>query len=60
MNYRRLWLALAAVIAGSFGILGYYGHEIYQQAPPIPESVVTSDGKVLFTGQEIKDGQNVW
>ena len=60
MNYKRLWLALAAVIAGSFGVLGYFGHEIYQQAPPIPESVVTTDGKALFTGQQIKDGQNVW
>ncbi len=60
MNYKRLWLALAAVIAGSFGVLGYFGHEIYQQAPPIPESVITTDGTVLFTGQDIKDGQNVW
>jgi nitric oxide reductase subunit B len=60
MNYKRLWLALAAVIAGSFGVLGYFGHEIYQQAPPIPDSVVTADGRVLFTGQAIKDGQNVW
>lgn len=60
MNYRGLWLTLAVVIVGSFGVLGYFGYEIYQQAPPVPECVVTTDGKVLFTGQEIKDGQNVW
>ncbi len=44
----------------SFGILGYYGIEIYRQAPPIPEKVVTTDGKVIMTATEIKDGQNVW
>jgi nitric oxide reductase subunit B len=38
----------------------YYGKEIYREAPPIPENVVTEDGTVLFTGQDIKDGQNVW
>ena len=41
-------------------MLGYYGGEVYRQAPPIPERVVTTDGRVLFTGQDIKDGQNVW
>ena len=38
----------------------YYGAEIYRQAPPVPERVVTTDGSVLLTGQESKDGQNVW
>ena len=56
----RLWLALAAILLGSFAVLGYYGYEIYQQAPPIPERVVTSDGQVLFTRQQIQEGQNVW
>lgn len=61
-NYRRHWLALIAVIVGSFAILGYYGVEIYRQAPPIPARVVTPgpDGSVLFTGAQISDGQNVW
>ncbi len=44
----------------SFAVLLYYGREIYRQAPPIPDKVVTSSGTVLFTGQDIKDGQNVW
>jgi nitric oxide reductase subunit B len=58
--YRKLWLSLASVITLSFLVLGYYGSEIYRQAPPVPKRVVTSDGRVLFTGQDIKDGQNVW
>jgi len=60
MRYGRLWLGLGTVLGVSFAVLGYYGREIYRQAPPIPERVVTTDGDVLFTGQEIRDGQNVW
>jgi len=32
----------------SFGALGYLGWQIYLAAPPIPKSVVTTDGDVLF------------
>ncbi len=60
MKTRKLWWAFAGVIIFSFGILGYYGFDLYLKAPPIPEKVVTADGTVLFTGQDIKDGQNVW
>ncbi len=60
MQYRRLWFSLAVVIIGSFAVLGFFGRQIYRMAPPIPQRVVTSDGRVLFTGQDIKDGQNVW
>ncbi len=60
MKYGKLWLSLGAVIVGSFAVLGYYGREIYRQAPPVPERVVAADGRVLFTGEQIKDGQNVW
>lgn len=41
-------------------MLGYYGREIYRQAPPIPERVMTTEGLVLFPGEGILDGQNVW
>jgi nitric oxide reductase subunit B len=60
MNYRRLWISLSLVIIISFAILGYYGGRIYQVMPPIPDRVLTEDGTVLFTGQDIKNGQNVW
>jgi nitric oxide reductase subunit B len=59
-SYRKLWLSLASVITLSFLVLGYFGSEIYRLAPPVPKRVVTPEGKVLFTGQDIKDGQNVW
>lgn len=44
----------------SFAVLGYYGYEIYQKAPPIPLKIVSADNKTIFTEQEIKDGQNIW
>ena len=36
MRYARLWLGLGVVIVGSFAVLGYFGTELYRQAPPIP------------------------
>jgi len=60
MENKRLWAALAFVILASFATLGYFGLEIYRAAPPIPDRVVTNDGRVLWTGEQIRDGQNVW
>ncbi|UJH90849.1 nitric-oxide reductase large subunit [Antarcticibacterium sp. 1MA-6-2] len=57
---RKLWLAFILVTSISFAVLGYYGFEIYQKAPPLPERVITTQGTVVFEGQDIKDGQNVW
>ncbi len=60
MHYTKHWIALGLVLIASFGVLGYYGGEIYRAAPPIPERVVGADGAVVFTGSDIHDGQNVW
>jgi nitric oxide reductase subunit B len=60
MKTRRLWYGFTAVIVISFGVLLFFGREIYRQAPPIPAEVVTTSGQLLFTGQDIKDGQNIW
>jgi len=57
---KKLWLTFSFVIVASFVVLSYYGYDLYQKAPPVPAKIVSTDGKVLFTGQEIKDGQNVW
>jgi len=60
MQYLRLWIALAVVMLVSFGVLGYYGWDIYNQAPPIFKDVITTDGRVVFTRKDIQDGQNIW
>ncbi len=57
---RKLWIAFILITTVSLSVLGYYGHEIYQKAPPLPKRVVTTTGKLIFEGQDIKDGQNVW
>lgn len=59
-GHRRLWLLLCACVAGAFLLLGGLGVEVYRQAPPIPERVVADDGTLLFSGEEILDGQQVW
>jgi nitric oxide reductase subunit B len=60
MTTRNLWIGFLAVMTISFAVLLYYGREIYRQAPPVPDKVITTEGVTLFTGQDIKDGQNVW
>ena len=60
MTTRKLWIGFIVVMVLSFAVLLFFGREIYRQAPPVPEKVITPDGTVLFTGQNIKDGQNVW
>ena len=59
---RLLWTILAAVLIGSFAALLYYGREIYQMAPPVPERIVVADAdrSVLFSGDDIRAGQDVW
>jgi len=58
--YRKLWFLLIAVLAVTFSLLGYYGVEVYRQAPPIPAKVVTAEGRTLFSGDDILDGQTAW
>lgn len=57
---RILWIILISVLVFSFAILGWIGIEIFRQAPPIPVRVVTTDGTVMVSENEILDGQNVW
>ncbi|MBV8647546.1 nitric-oxide reductase large subunit [Paludibacterium sp.] len=57
---RRLWGWLAVICLLSFSVLLYLGKEIYLAAPPIPTAVVDAGGKVIFTGEQIQRGQQVW
>ncbi len=57
---KRLWTVLIVGVVGGFFLLGFFGQEIYRQAPPIPERVVTESGELLMTGEEILDGQQAW
>jgi nitric oxide reductase subunit B len=57
---RRIWIAFALVLVGSFAVLGWVGARIYQEAPPIPDRVVSTDGRVVFDHGDIAMGQDVW
>src|SRR5690242_5671735 len=59
-NEKRLWLILAAVVGGAFLLLGFFGREVYRQAPPLPERVLSSSGALLMSKEQILDGQQVW
>ncbi|MCD2424350.1 nitric-oxide reductase large subunit [Niabella pedocola] len=60
MTPKKLWIGLSAVVIGSFAILIFFGTEIYRTVPPVPDRIVATDGTVLATGQDIREGQNVW
>jgi nitric oxide reductase subunit B len=59
-SYTRLWIAFALVVLLSFAVLGGFGFRIASVAPPIPRAVRTPDGTILFDGDRIREGQNVW
>jgi nitric oxide reductase subunit B len=56
---KRLWLGFGIVILASFSVLGWVGTRIYQEAPPIPDQVVSTDGQVVVPSGDIGKGQNV-
>ena len=58
-SFRRLWGLFAFVVLASFAVLGGFGFRIASEAPPIPGKV-SAGGKVLFDGDLIRKGQNVW
>jgi nitric oxide reductase subunit B len=59
-SIRRLWAVFAASMIVMFGTLLYFGAQIYQLAPPIPEAVRSTSGATLFTREQILRGQSVW
>jgi hypothetical protein len=51
---------LAIVLTFGFSVLGWLGSRIYQEMPPIPDRIVTSDGQVVAPDGAIGRGQAVW
>ncbi len=50
---------LLVFVVGMIGLI-FMSVQAYRYAPPIPEKVVDSDGKMIFSGQEIETGQQVF
>jgi nitric oxide reductase subunit B len=59
-SIRRLWIILGASMAASFGVLLFFGGQIYHAVPPIPAAVRSTGGETLFTREGIERGQSVW
>jgi nitric oxide reductase subunit B len=57
---KKYWLILMVVLIGAFTLLGFYGSEIYRQAPPLFAALKTNDGKTILTKEDILDGQVIW
>jgi nitric oxide reductase subunit B len=59
-RHGRLWVLFGLTLFAAFFILGFFGRDVYRQAPPIPAQVTTADGRVLMTRDDILTGQQVW
>ena len=59
-SIRRLWTILGVSMVVMFGTLLFFGFQIYQAKPPIPEAIRSASGQLLYTKNEIQRGQNVW
>jgi nitric oxide reductase subunit B len=57
---RKLWLGLGTLLIVGFGILLWMGGEIFRQAPPMPQAVVTDKGDTVYTRTDIETGRQVW
>ncbi|HAR41182.1 MAG TPA: nitric oxide reductase large subunit [Bdellovibrionales bacterium] len=60
ISNRKHWLTLLSVLIIAFSILGFLGREVYRQAPPIPQKIMTPSGEVVITHDEIMEGQIIW
>ena len=59
-NTRRLWIGLAVLLIGSFAVLLLMGNQINEHAPPVPDRVVSSDGSMIYSRDDIRRGRQVW
>ena len=55
------WIqAVALVLLFGFFILGLLAYRTYMAHPPVPRMVADPDGRVLFTGRDIRKGQQAF
>ncbi|WP_417335878.1 nitric-oxide reductase large subunit [Halobacteriovorax marinus] len=57
---KKYWWTLVFVLVGTFTILGFFGSEVYKKAPPLYESINSSSQGIIYTKDDILDGQEVW
>ena len=61
MLVSRTWVqAVALVLLFGFAVLGFLAYRAYSTDPPIASRVVDPDGQVLFSGQDVTKGQQIF
>jgi nitric oxide reductase subunit B len=61
MMVSRTWAqAVALVLLFGFAVLGLMAYRMYATDPPIADRVVSQDGQVLFTGDDVTKGQQLF
>ena len=56
---KQLWISFAVILVLSFSVLGWIGSRIYQEKPPLPEQIVTTEGTPVIAAGDVELGQNV-
>ena len=57
----KAWIqAVVLVVLCGFFVLGLLAYRTYQAHPPVPARVLDQNGRVLFTGKDIRRGQQVF
>ncbi len=57
----KAWIQAAVlVVLVGFFVLGLLAYRTYMEQPPVPGRVVDANGDVLFTGEDISRGQQVF
>src|SRR5665647_2393605 len=61
MMVSKTWVQVAAlVVLFGFAVLGFLAFRTYETGPPIATRVVSQDGRVLFTGDDVVKGQKLF
>ena len=60
MTHPRFRAFFLFILVLAFGVLIFGGYLIHRAKPPIPQTVVSTTGQSLFTGEDIINGQNYY
>jgi nitric oxide reductase subunit B len=56
------WWRRASLLTMVFGfaVLILLTFKVYHEGPPVPDKVIGPDGALVFTGEDVRDGQQVF
>ena len=57
---KKLWLGLISLLIVTFAIMLGLGGDLFRTKPPIPEKIITQSGQLLYSKDDIQNGQKVW